>query len=230
MEISIRPGRVSALPGQEFAYADLDRSGSFEATQDTTMFVQDEQGGGLIHYPELRDALAALGGTATGQQLAARLGHENARIEPAEAPPGQGHPLANGRFTLEEGCIRGEFEALATAPIIAPKDGNIATLDVNADGNSEPLHDSMLILHASDGSREYTSMVPLAGLQQVVQAAGGRVEERDFTAALSPLAGFCPGARAVWLEESTPQFDLMGVERTLRADDQGHLYMDYRLS
>lgn len=227
--VTFRSERVAALGGQEICYADRDGSGTFEPSKDTTVFVADSSGGGLVNYSELRDALTTLGGAASGQQLAKALGKEDARIELAEAPEGLAHPLVNGRFTLQPDGIRADYDVGASLPIIPPADGNVATLDVNRDGVSEPQHDSMLMLHAYQGGREYTGMCSYEGLRQVVQAAGGEVKESDFTARLAPLAPFATGASSVWLQESPEQFDVHGARRTLRTDGEGRLFLDYDL-
>lgn len=215
---TIRSERVAALGGQELAYADLDASGTFDAHQDTTVFWNDKNGGGLARYAELRQALTDLGGTATGQQLAEHTGRQETRLEPAKSE----RPLANGRFTLQPDGIRADFEELHSVPVIAPRDGNVATLDVNRDGESEPLHDSLLMLHTSDGRNNYTSMVSLDELTKAVEAAGGSLGEGQ----LACLSDF-PGIRSTSLEESPPQYDTMGLQRTLRTDDSGKLWLDY---
>lgn len=220
---TIRSERFAPLGGQEIAYADLDGSGSFDPKKDTTVFWQDENGGGLAQYSEIRQALTQLGGTASGQALAAHTGREDTRLEPAQVE----RPVVNGRFTLLPDGIRAEFEDLGSVPIIPPEGGNIATLDVNRDGVSEPQHDSMLELNTLLGGNTYRSMVSFEALQGAVEAAGGRLEEKDFTTGLASLAPPFEGKPSgIWFEESPQQFD-PAVQRTLRLDGEGRLWMDY---
>lgn len=216
---TIRSERFAPLGGQEIAYADLDGSGSFDPQRDTSVFWQNEKGGGLAQYAEIRQALTELGGHASGQQLAQHTGRADTRLEPAQVE----QPVVNGRFTLEADGIRADFEQLGSLPVIAPKDGNVATLDVNRDGESEPLHDSLLMLKAYDGRNTYSSMMSVDDLQAAVKAAGGTLRETE----LGTLAQI-PGVQRTWVEESPAQFDTMSAHRAFRVDNGGQLWLDYQ--
>ncbi len=232
----ITPFKHPAFPDPP-AVVKFDPSPEFKQGVDSTVMVRSEGGSSAVSFSELQQAVRDHGGTASGEQVARALSHRvrgDSFMTFSDLPPGLTHPVVDYVFKQVGDGLTVSYQEVKTAPIIAPEDGNIATVDLFGTGQSSPESGSMLMLHAytSDGS-ELQNMVGLEALKSVVQASGGQVSAND-TAALKPLAGpmaAMSGKEITHVEiTENPQHisDYEGVKRTFRLDEQGQLVVDYR--
>ncbi len=215
------------------AVVSFDGSGEFKPGQDTTVMVRSEDGGaGAISYADLQEAVRQKGGTATGQEVAralSRKGGEDCWMTFGELPPGMTHPVVDYVFRLHGDQLQVSFQEVKTAAVIAPEDGNIATVDLFGTGQSSPETGSALMLHAhtADG-KSFQSMVSLEDLKSAVQRAGGEITPGKTSDSLKALAPPVENITFVEVTESPQHIsDYEGVKRTFRLDERGNLVIDY---
>lgn len=227
----IVPYKSPAFP-EPPAVVSFDGSGTFKPGVDTTVMVRGENGASAVQYADLREAVRSHGGTASGQEVAralSRKGGEDCWMTFGELPPGMTHPVVDYVFRLHGEALSVSFQEVKSAEVIAPSEGNIATVDLFGTGESAPETGSCLMLHAytSDG-REYQSMVSLQALKTAVREAGGVVTPGQASEAFKPLAPPTGDIRSVEITESPQHIsDYEGVQRTFRLDERGNLVVDY---
>lgn len=228
---------VSPVAGMDpLAYADFDGNGAFtavEGSRDETLFLRSPDGGGsAIGYTELRQAVEKAGGTigteALAQALEARERH--AWVGFSGLPPGVSHPIVDYTFRLgTDGEVHADYTVAKSARVIAPHDGNIAGLDLNGDGVSDPANDALVQIERYDDGVTYQHFCKAEDLTEAVRAAGGRVDQGNMDSALRGLFNNEPGP--ISLAEFGRQVDGCSpfVHRALRVDDQG-LVMDFEVN
>ncbi len=214
------------------AVVSFDGSGEFKPGQDTSVMVRSEGGASAVTFADLQEAVRQKGGTATGQEVAralSRKDREDCWMTFGDLPPGMTHPVVDYVFRLHGDQLQVSFQELKTAAVIAPQDGNIATVDLFGTGQSSPETGSALMLHAhtSDG-KSFQSMVSLEALKATVQQAGGEITPGKASDALKALAPPVENLSFVEITESPQHIsDYDGVQRTFRLDERGNLVIDY---
>lgn len=218
----------SPVQGMEpFAIVDTDGNGAFTRDVDQTVFLQSQDGGSALGFADLREAVRASGGTVDGKTLAQSLGGKHdSWVGFSGLPLGVTHPIVNYVFRLAGDGLEADYTTARSARVIAPEDGNLATLDFNGDGISDPAQDAAIQVEAYDDGTTWQSLTALDALTDAVRAAGGQVGPQDFQA----LVSLCPQPGRVSLAEFGTQLDAGRgqVERTLRLDEQG-LVMDFHI-
>ncbi|GMU57183.1 MAG: hypothetical protein AMXMBFR33_63290 [Candidatus Xenobia bacterium] len=228
----VMPYKSPAFP-EPPAVVSFDGSGEFKPGQDTSVMLRSENGGaGAVSYADLQEAVRQKGGTATGQEVARALSRKDGQdcwMTFGELPPGMTHPVVDYVFRLHGDQLQVSFQEVKTAAVIAPEDGNIATVDLFGTGQSSPETGSALMLHAhtSDG-KNFQSMVSLKDLKSTVQRAGGEITPGKASDALKALAPPVENITFVEITESPQHIsDYDGVQRTFRLDERGNLVIDY---
>ncbi|MEW6279173.1 MAG: hypothetical protein AB1758_11150 [Candidatus Eremiobacterota bacterium] len=224
--IPIVPHRVQGL-GAPVAIADVDGDGAFTEGVDQSVFLRDEDGGGgILAYDDLKGAVAECGGRVTAETLGVRL--SGASVGLSRLPAGLIHPMVGVVLRLtEEGTLQMDYSVLESARVLAPEDGNIATVDLDADGRSHPDGDALLFIESHADGRTYRSALAVSAVETAVRAHGGVVEPTDYDAAFGGLA---PVPGHIGFSESPARVDSAGapVNRTFRLDDRG-LVVEYSL-
>ncbi|MBI3925287.1 MAG: hypothetical protein HY319_07100 [Armatimonadetes bacterium] len=230
---------VSPAAGmQPLAYADFDKSGDFtlhEDHPDQTVFIRDADGGGsAIGYQQLREAVEKAGGPIGGKELAQALHADDPKawVGFSGLPPGVTHPIVDYVYRIgADGELQVDYTLIRSARVITPEDGNIASLDLNGDGKSDPAHDALIQLEQYRDGKVVQGFCTAADLTEAVRRAGGRLDEGDYRTALQHLVsdpfGMATGG-PISLSEFGNQVDACSpyVTRSLRLDEQG-LVMDF---
>lgn len=211
------------------AVADLDGDGAFTKGVDSSILLKFGNGfDSGLPYEDLRSAIWRHGGTVGGKELAESLGGGHGSwMGFSELPKGLTHPIVDYVYRIAGDAVEVDYTVARSARVIAPEDGDIATLDLNGDGLSDPAQDAAVQIetHTSDGIT-FRNLTSLDDLTEAVRTAGGRVGPRDFQA----LEKLGTGSGRVQLSELGTQLDAGSgeVDRSLRMDESG-LRMDFQI-
>lgn len=227
---------VSPVAGMDpLAYADFDNSGTFTATagqRDETIFMRSADGGGsAVGYAELRRAVAHAGRPIAATDLAQALGAKDRHdwVGFSGLPPGVTHPIVEYVYSLgSDGEIHADYVVAKSARVIAPEDGNIASLDLNGDGQSDPEHDALVQLESYQDGATLRQFAALEDLTRAVREAGGHVDEKNVDTALRGLVHAESGPISLSEFGHVPDGCSPFMSRALRIDDQG-LVMDFEV-